>query len=82
MSECFFVKVRKASGRSVAGGRIMGRMVVLGAFRAKGFRGWTGVPKAGEDDGKLDDTGMFLLRKMGAGVLSIVAALGASRQGE
>ena len=36
---CFLVKVRKASGRSVAGGRSMGRTVDLGGgFRAGGAR--------------------------------------------
>ena len=54
---CFFVKVRKACGRSVAGGRIMGRMDGLRAAGAgigavfRGRMGCAGVPKAGEDEG-------------------------------
>ena len=58
---CFLVKVRKARGRSVAGGRRMGRTVDLAAGRSaggariavvlRGSMGWTGVPKAGEDEG-------------------------------
>lgn len=58
---CFLVKVRKASGRSVAGGSSMGRTVGL-AFGAsaggarigavlRGWMGWTGVPNAGEEEG-------------------------------
>lgn len=56
MRLCFLVKVRKAMGRRMAGGRRMGRM---GAGRWEsgllleiaGRIGWTGVAKAGEDDG-------------------------------
>lgn len=58
---CFFVKVRNASGRSVAGGRRIGRTVGFGAgLRVGGarigavLRGgivWRGVPNAGEEDG-------------------------------
>ena len=58
---CFLVKVRKASGRSVAGGRRMGRTVDLAAGRRaggarigavrRGSMGWTGVPKAGDEEG-------------------------------
>jgi hypothetical protein len=54
---CFFVKVRNASGLRVAGGSKMGRIVVglscgggIGAVRLT-LMGWTGVPKAGEEDG-------------------------------
>ena len=54
---CFFVKVRNARGRRIAGGRRIGRTVVglswggaMGAVRL-GSIGWTGVPKAGEEDG-------------------------------
>lgn len=49
---CFFVNVRKARGRKVAGGRSMGSMEGLGGSLGGGARiGWTGVPKAGEDEG-------------------------------
>jgi hypothetical protein len=58
---CFFVKVRKASGRSVAGGRRIGSTVDFATgFNAGGARigavlrglmGWTGVPNAGDEDG-------------------------------
>ena len=58
---CFFVKVRNASGRSVAGGRSIGRTVDFATgFKAGGARigavlrglmGWTGVPNAGDEDG-------------------------------
>lgn len=58
---CFFVKVRKARGRSVAGGSSMGSTVALtGGLREGGARigavrrgcmGWTGVPNAGDDEG-------------------------------
>lgn len=72
--ECFFVNVRKASGRSVAGGKMMGRIAALGALTLNGFSGCTGVPNAGDDDGIADEGGMtFCRRKMGAGVLSIVS---------
>lgn len=58
---CFLVKVRNASGRSVAGGNSIGNTVVrtggfsdggtrMGAVR-RGFMGWTGVPNAGDDEG-------------------------------
>lgn len=72
--ECFFVNVRKASGRRVAGGRMMGRIAALGALMLNGFGGWTGVPNAGEEDGATDEDGISgrCLRKMGAGVLSMV----------
>lgn len=47
------VKVRKARGRRVAGGREMGRTAGrAGAGVAlKDFRGWAGVPKAGDEEG-------------------------------
>jgi hypothetical protein len=50
---CFFVKVRKAKGLSVAGGRIIGRMLALGGIAAtlKGRMGCAGVANAGEDEG-------------------------------
>lgn len=54
---CFFVKVRKATGLNIAGGRLIGRIVAglscgggIGAVLL-GFMGWTGVPNAGEDEG-------------------------------
>lgn len=74
VSECFFVNVRKASGRRVAGGRMMGRIAALGALMLNGFGGCTGVPNAGDDEGATDDDGISgrCLRKIGAGVLSMV----------
>ena len=73
------MNVRKASGRRVAGGRIIGRMAAFGALTAKGFGGWTGVPKAGEEDGiEEDGMGLCFRRNMGAGVLSIVNVLSLS----
>lgn len=55
---CFLVNVRKARGRSVAGGRSTGRIgvgggVEAGFSRIAGRSGWTGVPKAGEEEGIL-----------------------------
>lgn len=73
--ECFLVKVRKANGRSVAGGRMIGRMAAFGALTAKGFGGWTGVPKAGDEEGIADEGGICCLRKTGAGVLSIMSTV-------
>jgi hypothetical protein len=71
--ECFLVNVRKASGRRDAGGRMIGRIAALGALTLKGFSGWTGVPKAGEEEGSADEGICWCgLRKMGAGVLSII----------
>lgn len=69
---CFFVKVLKARGRRVAGGRMMGRIGAFGALTAKGFSGWAGVPKAGEEEGMAEDGGCWFLRNIGAGVLSIL----------
>jgi hypothetical protein len=53
----FFVKVRKASGRNMAGGKRMGRTVGdlkfgggSGAVR-RGFTRWTGVANAGDEEG-------------------------------
>lgn len=50
---CFLVKVRKAKGRKVAGGRRTGRILAFAAavVTLKGRMGWTGVPKAGDEDG-------------------------------
>ncbi len=49
---CFFVNVRNASGRNVAGGKRMGSIVALeGGAIENGLRVCAGVPKAGEDDG-------------------------------
>lgn len=73
---CFLVNVRNASGRRVAGGRMMGRIAALGALTAKGLRGWAGVPKAGEEEGMAEDGGCWFLRNMGAGVLSIMRSSG------
>jgi hypothetical protein len=73
VSECFFVNVRNASGRSVGGGRIIGNIAALAALTAKGLRGWTGVPKAGEEEGIAEDGGTApRFRNMGAGVLSMM----------
>lgn len=50
---CFFVKVRNAKGRNVAGGRRIGRTLgfASGAESSKGLIGCIGVAKAGEDEG-------------------------------
>lgn len=58
---CFLVNVRKARGRSVAGGRRIGRIVVGFTGRPscgggignvlRGIMGWAGVPNAGEEEG-------------------------------
>jgi hypothetical protein len=47
------VKVRNARGRSVAGGRATGRIVALASciFRFARQIEWTGLPKAGDEDG-------------------------------
>lgn len=53
---------------------MMGRIAAFGALTANGLRGWTGVPKAGEDEGMADEgIGCGFRRKIGAGVLSIVS---------
>ena len=52
---------------------MMGRMAALDGLTLKGLGGCTGVPKAGEEEGSAEDgIGGLCLRKMGAGVLSIV----------
>lgn len=50
---CFFVKVRNATGLRVVGGRSTGRIETFGGGAAglKVFRGCTGVPKPGEEEG-------------------------------
>lgn len=63
MRLCFFVKVRKAKGRSVAGGRTMGRTACLTAVGApegvaeKDLRGCAGVANAGEEEGMSEEGG-------------------------
>lgn len=54
---CFLVNVRKASGRNVAGGSSIGRIVeglncggAIGFVR-RGRMGCAGVPNAGDEDG-------------------------------
>ena len=47
---CFFVNVRNAKGRRVAGGRIIGNMVALVTGGANGLGVWAGVPKAVVDE--------------------------------
>lgn len=68
------MNVRKARGRNVGGGRIIGNIAALGALTANGLRGWTGVPKAGEEEGIAEDggAGPRCFRNMGAGVLSMI----------
>ncbi len=59
---CFFVRVRKARGLKVCGGRRIGRIVVVVCWTAGATKGcasftgllaigYAGVPKAGEEDG-------------------------------
>jgi hypothetical protein len=50
---CFLVNVLKARGRKVAGGRRIGSILALTGAPAglKGFMGYAGVPKAGDDEG-------------------------------
>ena len=52
---CFLVKVRKAMGRSVAGGRAIGRIedLIGGSIGLCKPMGCTGVPKPGEDEGMI-----------------------------
>lgn len=62
------VKVRKASGLSVAGGRIIGRTAAFaGAGGWNGLSGWAGVAKAGDEDGIAVDGAAFLGAKKGGG---------------
>ena len=49
---CFLVKVRKATGRRVAGGRSMGSIERFDGAGGSCWRiGCAGVPNAGEDEG-------------------------------
>lgn len=52
---------------------MIGRIAALGALMLNGFRGWTGVPKAGEEDGIAEEGNALFFRKIGAGVRSIAA---------
>ena len=72
MRPCFLVKVRKASGRRVAGGRMMGRTTDLeGTGGLKGLSGCAGVAKAGEEEGiPLEGGRFFAAKKGGAGGLA------------
>lgn len=66
---CFFVKVRNAKGRRVAGGSITGRILALaaGGPTLNGLMGCAGVPNAGEDDGiGFEGVGVAGCRKIGA----------------
>ncbi len=69
---CFFVNVRNANGRKVAGGRIIGRMLAFDGAAAglKGLIGYAGVPKAGDEEG---------IGFNGAGVLGALK-IGAARE--
>lgn len=74
---CFLVKVRNANGRSVAGGRIIGRTAALaGAGGWKGFSGCAGVAKAGEDDGiAFEGAAAFGPKKGGGGGFALFSPL-------
>lgn len=64
---CFFVNVRKATGRRVAGGNKIGRILDLAAGTLNGRIGWAGVAKAGDEEGMgFDGAGVAGGRKMGA----------------
>lgn len=71
MRLCLRVKVRKATGRRVDGGRRMGKIEVLaGAFPFCNRKGRAGVPNAGEDEG------IGSLKRFGCrGVESILLAI-------
>jgi len=65
---CFLVKVRKASGRNVGGGRRIGKMVGMiglnaggggGRCACAGKTGCGGVPNAGDDDKTALSNGRF-----------------------
>lgn len=81
---CFLVKVRNASGLSVAGGSNIGRTVDFatglrdGGARIgavlRGLIGCTGVPNAGEDDGIASDTAEGFSGRLDV-VISIVVAV-------
>lgn len=70
--ECFFVKVWKVRGFKVVGGRMMGSIVVFGIFMLNGLRGWMGVLKVGEDEGKVEDGIVLCFWKIGVGVWFMV----------
>jgi hypothetical protein len=64
---CFFVNVRKARGRRVAGGNSTGSMLGFDTGATNGRIGCAGVAKAGEEDGMgLSGAGVGGGRKMGA----------------
>lgn len=68
VKSCFLVKVRKAKGRSSAGGMRTGRTDdfpcrVFGLLPVR--TGRAGVPKAGEDDG------MISAPRIGSGILGV-----------
>lgn len=76
---CFFVKVRKAKGLRLAGGRRIGRMVGIEGLNAgggiagrlsRGLMGWTGVPKAGLEDGTV-----FSCRRIVVAILRVTGLL-------
>lgn len=69
---CFLVNVRKASGRKVAGGKLIGSTEGVAASEV-GFRpiGWTGVPNA-EEEGN----GSFLSPGIQAKRFAVSAAIG------
>lgn len=81
---CFLVKVRNASGRSVAGGSNIGRTVDFatglreGGARIgavlRGLIGCTGVPNAGEDEGMASDTAEGFSGRLAEAISVIVAA--------
>lgn len=80
---CFLVKVRKASGRRVAGGRSIGRTVdfaaglsaggaLIGAV-LRGLMGWTGVPNAGDDEGmRSEGTAEGLSGRLAVAILPVM----------
>jgi hypothetical protein len=80
---CFLVKVRKASGRKVPGGRTMGRTVgglklgAGGGGRGLSERG-SGVPKAGEEEGRTLSEEMGSLIAARRGFLMAVGFAGRS----
>jgi hypothetical protein len=66
---CFFVNVRNAKGRKVAGGRRIGKMLAFAgaAVGLKGCMGYAGVPKAGDEEGiGFNGAGVFGALNIGA----------------